>query len=170
MFEQSGLYRIDLYENINVNISYDATGKVASIVNSGRFLSLNDNDNYLLNYQDEQTIGRNNKIIHTYSLPFYIFNFDNFDLLSEIGSHWGWIPVLYFRNESKQVIPSPVFLIEETEYIENQTQVYPVTLRTQTPTFKNIIPFAEIPAVWILADGNWRDSGIWIDTEIWNDN
>jgi len=23
--------------------------------------------------------------------------------------------------------------------------------------------------VWILADGTWNDSGVWVDGEIWND-
>jgi hypothetical protein len=168
--EQSGIQLIELYENIGIVLLKDSEGNIESIVNSGRILTLNDCDNHLLNYTDEQILGSNNRIVHNYKLGFWVFNFDSFTELAELNTFFGWLPVITFKNGQKKLIKSPVFLPDEFQYNEANTQTYVLELTSQVPTFQPLQDFADEPVIWILADGTWNDDGIWVDTETWNDN
>lgn len=170
IIEQSGISRVELYENVGIVLVKNEAGEIVSIINSGRILTLTECENYGINYRDQLEKGSNNRTVHTYTLSFWQFNFYSFSELQEFNTLFGWIPVIYFRNGDKKLINSPLFLPDEFNYDEALTQVYNLELISQVPTFKPLVEFPGEPLEWILANGTWVDANYWIDTETWNDN
>lgn len=170
MTEQSGIYRAVLYENINVAYIRNASGEIESIVNSGKIIDIVGCESLFLNFEDVNTIGRNNMVIHDYTLSFTSFGFDKSVFFQDIASVFGFVPVIFFNNGAIKVVNSPLFFEDQVNYNEANTQSNQITLVNQSPTFRTYIDFADIAPVWILADGTWNDAGVWIDTEVWNDN
>jgi len=167
--EQSGIYKIELYENIDLAVIRDISGEIESILNNGNFYEFNDCENLSLNYTDKQKAGKNDVMLHEHSAIFSLFGFsESYEQLDQLASIFGYIPVFYFRNNQKKAILSPLFLTE-TKYNENNTQVYPLTLSSEKPTFEGLQNFAAVPIVWILEDGIWGGSEThWTADGIWN--
>jgi hypothetical protein len=169
-FEQSGILKAVLYENISVILTKNISGGVDYIINSGKVIEITGQDHYTINFEDDNYISQNRKVIHDYRLFFNVYGFNNLSLLNDLASVYGFLPVLFFANGDIKFINSPLFLERQIDYNEANTQVYNVILTNQSPTFNNYIDFENTIITWILADGTWNDSGIWIDSETWNDN
>lgn len=167
--EQSGIYKIVLYENIDIAVIRDSSGLIESIVNNGNVLEFNECENMLLNYTDRQQSGKNDVILHTHSAIFSLFGFSSaYEQLDNLASIFGFIPVFYFRNDTIKTVLAPIFF-EESNYNEGNTQVYPLNLSNQNPTFELLRDFAATPVIWVLEDGLWGGSNtVWTADGIWN--
>ena len=167
--EQSGIYKIDLYENIGVNVTYDESGEIQIITTTGNTINLTQCENYTFNYKDAITQGKNDKITHNHQVFFNVYGYNSFDMLNSVNSVFGYFAVLYFNNDDIKLIPSPIFIDQEITYDEATSQTYALTLSSQVPTFSGLVNFADAPIVWILEDGYWGGADtFWTTNGIWN--
>ena len=168
--EQSGIYQIVLYENVDLTVIRDSEGNIESILNNGLVLSFTECENLLLDYIDKETHGKNDVITHEYSLNFSLFGFSTaYEQLDQLASIFGFIPAIYFRNDTIKAILSPLFKNESVKYAENNTQVYPLVMSSLVPTFEILQNFVGITPDWVLETGIWGGSDtLWTADGIWN--
>lgn len=168
--EQSGIYRIVLYENTGLSVIRDSEGNVESVVSSGVILDFNECENLILDYTDKETLGRNDLTTHEYSVNFSLFGFsDSYPELDQLASIFGFIPALYFNNDTIKIILSPLFKNEDVKYAENNTQVYPLLMSSLVPTFEILRDFGGVTPEWVLENGIWGGAEtIWTADGIWN--
>lgn len=167
--EQSGLWKIELYENVDATIIRSNEGVADILIGSGRYLSFEECENLSLNYSVKDVFGSNSRLSYEHSVNFSLFGFASaYPELDTLASLYGWIPVLSFRNGEKYIINSPI-IKQRTSYEENNTQVYPLTLKSEVSTFKSLEKFADLPVVWVLEDGLWSGADTyWTADGIWN--
>jgi len=152
--EQSGIWKIVLYENIDITVIRDVTGEIQSILNAGQVLEILECNEMFFNYVDSQIIGENDTLMHSFKISFNIFGLNQWDFLEKLSSLHGYIPVVFFRSGTIGAILSPIFF-NDTEYLESNTQFYPLVMSSEIPTFEGLQIFADEPVVWILENGIW---------------
>jgi len=167
MIEQSGIWKVVLYENIDVTVLRDTDGLIQNILNNGEVLEIQACDQMGLNYVDAQTNGANDTLMHSFKISFNIFGLNQWDFLEKLSSLHGYIPVVYFRSGTIGAILSPLFF-NDSNYSEASTQFYPLEMTSELPTFEGLQNFADEPIVWILEDGLWGDATtVWTADGIW---
>ncbi len=167
MIEQSGIYRVDLYENTGLRIIKDDTGLIDSIiVTSGAEYTVQEEDNKHISFEYSQQIGANNRLIFNYTIGFIEFGFE---FPKKYNSVYGFIPVIYFRNGDIKLINNPIFWEDPINYTESNTQAYNIMLTNKRGAKTALVDFANVTPIWILETGIWNDDGIWMDNKTWID-
>jgi len=109
MISQAGIYKLDLYENKEVVLTYDSNGDIDSITSSGDVLNF-DTDNNSPELKNNLESGENNIIINDYEISFHIDSLsqENFDIIEKLQSSiYGYIPVFEFMDGQKYIINIP---------------------------------------------------------------
>lgn len=144
MSEQAGIYRVVLYENLDIAFTYSDNSTISGITNSGQQIEIAELENQIINFIDNQEIGNNNKLLHDYQLSFKIFDYDltNIELIGQISSIFGYIPLIYFRNGEIKVLKTPIFIESDIDFDPIQTHYFDLLLETQQKTFQELIDYA----------------------------
>jgi uncharacterized protein (TIGR02145 family) len=140
-YEQSGIEKIVLYENIDLTIVWANNTTIDSIITTGQTITLTDCE--FLNYEDEAVIGANNKTLHDYTLFFRYFDL-TLETIADIETlinTYGWVPALFFRNGEKKVINTPFQLQQIDDLETNVSHNWNQELKPDEPTEQELIPF-----------------------------
>jgi len=140
--EQSGIYRIDLYENNGIQYVYQQDElEIYSVITSGEIISLTQCENNNLNFIDKE-VGKGRNLKHEYEIAFYDYDLtdDTLDNIETLNNINGWIAVLYFRKQEKRILQVPLFF-NQTELDINKTHYFEISLKTQQLTEKVPIIF-----------------------------
>ena len=142
MSEQSGIFKVVLYENTGISLTFVDETDISAISTGGQTVTL-DCDNMLLNYISNQLVSENNKItyLHTITAKIYDLTIEILDEIEALNSLFGWIPVIFFRNDETKIIRTPIFL-QDTDFDSKETHVFDIELIVQERTFNNLIDFS----------------------------
>lgn len=170
MFEQAGTYRITLYENKDLQLSFDGNGDIITIYNTGDIIELQnsncDTSNLALSFQAQRAAGNDLKYSHTITWQEIGASDENIEKIRKLKtSIYGWIALIEFYNLESKVIVNPLRYNNST-LDNNISNHYNVSLSNRV--FGAELKNKEF-GLWILADGFWNDKGYWIDDEVWND-
>lgn len=106
--EQAGVYRIDLYERKNLNISYDSGGDIENIFTDGEILAIENRQIPVFSYRPEKT--NNGEVGKIYTIRWFMYDISSTSL-QEIAnlkqSPYGWSPEIYFYNGQRKFIDAP---------------------------------------------------------------
>lgn len=106
--QQGGVNNIKLYENKGLSLTYDVSGNVVSIANSGEIIDIEVKNEPVLTQDLEE--AENNEILADYSFEFIQFDFDSDENLSKLAtSIYGFVPVYEMNDLNKYLINSPFF-------------------------------------------------------------
>lgn len=173
--EQAGIWKLELYENIGIVLIRNEVGEIVdNVINTGRSFEFTECENLKLNYSVNEAVGDGGKMVYNHSVEFSLFGFSSaYEVLDDLASLYGWIPVIRFRTGEKFLLNSPI-VKRDSEYEENNTQVYPLRFGNEVPTIKVLEPFADVPVFWILETGVWQNTDIngnptrWTADGLWN--
>jgi hypothetical protein len=165
---QKGISSITLYENIGLSFIRDESGQIDTIATLGNKFELSECENFGFDLIIEQELGENDKWVYTYTITFWLFGFDSFDMLDKLNSVFGYIPVIVFRDNTVQKLVNCVFKLNRVEYSEQVSQVYPISMSNQLPTFEAVRDFGAVIPVWILDTSVWNGEGLWTTDGLWN--
>ena len=135
--EQSGIYKIVLFENLGINYIFKQDGtEIYSITTTGESITLTQCENKIFNLVSKPIKkGSNRKLTYDYEITFDIFDLTDasFTQLEVLNSINGWIPILYFRKGEIRILRSPLFF-QQTELDVNKTHYYEIALKAQEPS------------------------------------
>ncbi|MCP4764346.1 MAG: hypothetical protein GY870_21410 [archaeon] len=108
--EQAGLYKINLYENKGVSVTYDSEKDISSLTNSGEVLDFETNLNKN-KFSDNLSSANNNLLLNEYVIGIELNGIASaMELLEKLNnSIYGWIPVFEFMDGQKKTILTPFF-------------------------------------------------------------
>lgn len=130
--QQAGLNSIVLYENKDVSLTYDASGNVSDISNSGAVITIENDENRPRLSQDIDSAA-NNDLLMNYIFDFLVFDFDQDTILSFLStSIYGFIPV-FNMNDSDVFLVNQPFFAEVGELNAQSSNSWPVSLTPRNP-------------------------------------
>lgn len=133
MIEQAGIYRITLYENVGIDITYVDSKNISAISNTGEVIELENSDceTSELRLEFDFRQSANNKTNYRHSLSVLKYGYDNetLEYFHKItDSIYGWIPKVEFYNGDIKVYTNP-FKSLETEIDTNVSMSININLR-----------------------------------------
>jgi len=135
--EEAGVYKITLYENNSVNITYDGSGAITSISTSGDTIDLTNCVN-----QPRLEVGmnsaNNNTLLFDYviSAELHDFSAASYTILEQIyESTYGWIPEIEYYNGTKILINDP-FFGESNDLDANVSMSYSLEIKPRKESTK----------------------------------
>ncbi len=111
MIQQAGIYKLDLYENKDVVLTFDSNDDITAISNSGDVLNF-ETDYNDPKYSNDKEPGKNNIVINKHKILFHIDTLDqsNFDIIEKLQSSiYGWVVLIEFFSGDKYIINIPFF-------------------------------------------------------------
>lgn len=152
--EQSGIYKVVFYENKSIAYFWNS-GIINDVYTAGQTITLSDCE--MLNFIDIESIGANNRTLHDYTISFryYDLSLTTIEQIIILNNTYGWIPVIYFRNDEIKVIQSPFVLSENLESLEtNKSNSFNLELKPSEKTLNELIDVSSLIDNYLLINSN----------------
>lgn len=130
--EQAGVYKITLYENKGVSVTYNQDGSVQTFSTTGDIIVLENSDcdtmELGLSFTSKRNANNKLKYKHTVTWTQLGLDNDNIELINTLKqSIYGWIVELEMYNgEIRRIITNPVKFIDAS--IKNDSNSYNIVL------------------------------------------
>jgi len=143
MLEQAGLYKVVLYENDGINITFNVDREVTALSTTGSEITLSDCDNSP-KLKVDFVNAMNNEILFNYTINAKISDLEtaNIDEITNLlNNQYGFIPKLYFMNGKIKVINECFKAVQVDDLDNNVTNTFKISLETPVKTKTKIVNF-----------------------------
>jgi hypothetical protein len=140
-YNQSGVRRIVLYENIDISITYDpVTEGAVGIATGGSTITIT--SDLRPDYTNVANPGANYGVLNNVSIKWYNFDIvEGRTLIDQLRNYFGWYAVVTFNDGESYIIETPLFLNQSSTMVSSNTHTWEISIQSEVDSDFSINTF-----------------------------